>query len=79
MNVPTVLNCLVKTNPRFCWPEVQIPSGTQFVALHVPDVDECGPLTQSHSRVVPTVIVLTKLPLTESTKLIPSPAPTDTM
>jgi hypothetical protein len=65
------------------WPEVQIPPGSppgmQLLTVHVPDVVECRPVTQSHWTVVPTVIVVVSVPLTESTKVVPPPCPTNTM
>jgi len=51
-------------------------SGTQLLALHVPEVVVCVPVIQSHWTVVPTVIVVVELPLVESTKEVPPPGPT---
>ena len=56
----------VKVDGGCSWPEFHIPSGMQFVALHVPEVEEWRPLCQSHSTVVPTGIVVVLVPLTES-------------
>ena len=67
----------MKVNGVLCWPEFQRPSWMQ-VGLHAPEVVEWKPLDQTHVTVSPTVIVVTFVPLTESTKLLP-PCPTNTM
>ena len=67
-------------NGRLFWiPESHVKSGTQLLAVQVPDVVECGVPCQTHSTVVPTGIVVVLVPLTESTNEKPKSNPTYTM
>jgi hypothetical protein len=52
-------------------------SGVQLLMVHVPDVVECwSKPAHTHSTVALTGIVVTNVPLTSSTKLIPGPTAT---
>jgi hypothetical protein len=74
-----VLNVRVNVKGAVCCPESQRKSGTQLLALHVPEVVVWVAESQSHSTVVPTVIVVVELPLKGSKKEMLPPCPMFTM